>query len=152
MGTKAFGPLNHFDYERLDRECTCSVCMPWRASHQNYTAVLVKIESHPRSCMCEECREGYKARSEYLAHMNRRDLYCESSFHASLEPTLGPAYMAWLGREMADKKTKPDGWWEIQAPALPMQAWFRRFHHHATTAMTAVSGMVSGMARIQVAA
>ena len=152
MGTKLYGPLNHFDYEKLDKECACSVCIPWRESHRSYAAVLVRTESHRRDCMCEDCRAGYRARSEYLAHLNRRDLYCESSFHAAVEPTLGPAYMEWLRQQMDDKDVRPNGWWETQAPALPMQAWFRRFHHHATTAMAAVSGIASGMARVSVAA
>lgn len=151
-----YSQLNHFDYAKLDRECGCAICTPWRQARQTYGEMLAKIDTHPRDCMCDLCREGYKARSEYLVHLNRRDLYCESSFHASVEPGLGAPYMDWLSKQMNDKAAKPDGWWEIQAPALPMQSWFRRFQHAVSIAASGVTNgvtmAVSGMSRVATAA
>jgi len=140
---QVFGPLEHHDYRVLDAECICHVCVPWRERHRALQEQQLKTQDHDISCACEECRIKVQRRTAYLAAMNKRDLYCEASWHAQLltrnnnvftvtvsDPVSGFAlvFMNWLGGEL---NTRNDSWWEIRGLLLPLSHWFNRFSHAA---------------------
>lgn len=135
---KVFAPLDHYDYGELDALCECSLCQDWRIKLKflkQYQDNLPKKDCPEKSCHpdlkgpCSDCRLGLRARMIYLAALNRRDLYSESSFHADAmdPPVLGEAYMAWIKGVIDDRKTREDGWWTNKAPYLPMQWWLTMF-------------------------
>lgn len=138
MQPKEFGPLNHFDYNVLDKFCTCSLCVEHRETLDVYLKHLNSIKDHDDSCRCDPCKQKYKLRSATIAVTNRRDLYCESSFHANIEPDLGLGYMRWIG-EQVKAGFQSIGWWEHTAHDRSMGFWFNKFHAVSGTVL-AVSG------------
>lgn len=127
MPPRNFTPLNHFDYGLLDKDCFCEVCEDWRTSLTAYNLTLTKVAEHSRDCECEECRLKFKYRSAYLSAMNRRDLYCEASFHAYHEPELGTTFMDFMKTQVVESDRMTRGWWEMRAPGLPLYRWFSMF-------------------------
>lgn len=138
MLLREFDPLDHYDYGEVDYLCSCSLCAEWRNRLAELQSVQKRIETKKcdnAHCVrdmkgrCDDCKTGIKLRSSYLASLNRRDLYSESSFHAyCMSPkALGEAYMAWIDKILSDREARPDGWWVGRAPFLPMQYWLTMF-------------------------
>lgn len=122
-----FSPVEHYDYSILDVACSCVICMQWR---QLYTTIQNSgVANHHRGCACSICIPLRKTRSAFLAAVHRRDLYCESSFHAAhMEPPeLGTSYMSWLKDVLLDRKTRSDSWWEFHGERYPIAYWMRLF-------------------------
>lgn len=149
-------PLNHFDYPTLDDRCFCEICVIWRSARERYDALLALVAGHARSCRCADCKAMRRSRTHYHGAVNRRDLYCELSYHAAGRPPNGdavnprpPAWgmhlMQWVKAEVLNPAIGA-GWWEGRAPYMPLASWLNRF----TAAVGAVSGMtaaaVSGIA------
>lgn len=136
-GTRVYKPLVHFDYGILDDACMCGICVDWRTKRAFYTTSLTLVphsdkDRDDRGCKCStQCRDSMKARSAYIAVMNRRNLYCESSWHAShMKPReLGEALMSWVGAEIDTSRKRSDSWWERYGSWYPMQYWLRMFRH-----------------------
>lgn len=126
---REFGPLEHFDYSVLDTACTCKVCSEWRQTLSSYQEQQRDTSMHPRSCRCGYCRRRYASRSAYHAILNQRDLYCESSFHACAEPTLGSGFMGWLYDHVMGNRVLTRSWWENEAVETPLARWFMRYYH-----------------------
>jgi hypothetical protein len=123
---RQFPPLDHYDYGDLDAQCICMVCLEWRTQLSRLQSLQERITHHGKACKCALCTQAMKARSAYLAALNRRDLYCESSWHASeMLPRLGEHFMQWLGGQLADRRARDDRWWENWAPHLPIAYWQR---------------------------
>lgn len=138
LKVKEFDLLEHGDYGETDLRCTCALCEDWRAK----LAVLQKFQSYlPRETCpeyachpdlkgpCADCRLGLKARMTYLAALNRRDLYSECSFHASMMESqmIGRSFMQWVRDIIDDRANYPDGWWTNKAPHHPLQFWITMF-------------------------
>jgi len=127
---KEFALLDHGDYSETDTQCCCVICMEWRRHLLALQRLQAATLSHERSCHCADCRSKMKTRSSYLASLNRRDLYSESSWHAAhMEDSIGEKFMGWLRGVLLDRGLRSDGWWEIRAPNLPLAQWqlmFRR--------------------------
>ena len=138
MSMQEYSPLNHFDYSVLDQECACDICTDWRGKLARWRASLAP-RWHRRDCACVSCKEYMRTRSAYLAAVHRRDLYCESSWHASMVDHrneifdltisvpgsgLGARFMEWLGGQL---EAETDGWWEKLGPRIPLSAWFDGF-------------------------
>lgn len=148
-GVRQYEPLNHYDYSVLDRECSCDICQEWRAA-------LYRFQSKQRQHLGRDnafgtnMHPGYApadvldARSIYIAARERRDLYCECSWHSEKEPH-GESFMEWLRGVLYDRKAHTDGWWESRAPDLPIAYWFLMFRRSATTsgAVLMASGFVT---------
>lgn len=184
--SRIYPPLNHYDYGFLDRECICDICMTWRekrihldsfgipdsrslpgAAYRNgETFSGRKVEYDPIA------REWIKARSAFLAWNNRRELYCESSWHASCEDDQYKAlrFMDWLRSVIMNKQAHTDGWWEVRAITIPLGFWMKLYRYQLSgetfdrlentlstefdncmpaatiQAMISVSGLVQGVA------
>lgn len=136
---KSFPPLEHHDYKTLDVECGCPICIDWRAKQSALDAAQLVILKHNRGCVCPDCRVAMRKRSALLAVRNRRDLYCECSWHASMVDHrndifdltcsvpgsgLGERFMGWVGVQLTKRS---DGWWEKLGPQLPLSVWFDNF-------------------------
>ena len=136
---RLYSPLDHFDYGELDNYCTCKICGAWRDRRSVFQQYQEMVESHVHNCNCKQCVATMPFRTAYLAALNKRDLYCEASWHASnLSPAnplfsvtvthpasaMALGFMNWLETELT-KGT--ESWWEIQGLKLPMDHWFGRF-------------------------
>lgn len=137
---RKFEPLEHYDYRVLDVECGCAICIDWRAKQAALDAAQATLAGHvPIRCRCAGCRQHTKLRSAQLAARNRRDLYCECSWHASMLDQrnaifdlaasvpgsgLGERFMDWVHGQV---HTKSDGWWEKLGPQLTLGTWFDNF-------------------------
>lgn len=134
--SKPYGPLEHCDYRVLDARCICKVCVEWREALAAYEAGIERCSTHIRGCKCLDCKGMFRARSRYLAAMNRRDLYSESSFHASrnMVELTGFKFMGWVTNIVGDRIERPDGWWEKSAPLLPLAHWFNKFNRSVSIA------------------
>lgn len=140
--SREFHPLEHYDYGILDQQCTCAVCTEWRTHLTAYSDMqkLTIFQTCKKSvgCFdmrgsCHQCSKGMQARSRYLSSLYRRDLYCESSFHAAAMPRqdVGLAYMHWLTQILFDRSNYSEGWWITQGGYRPIAFWlvmFKRTH------------------------
>ncbi len=137
---REFPPLDHGDYAVLDIECSCSICTEWRKTRKRYYSFTPNawkkvcrgelVVNHSRACTCKVCLDPKykKSRTAYLGATERRNLYCESSWHAESNPVLlGELYLSWLKDTLADRETRSDGWWEGRSPYLPIQYWITQF-------------------------
>lgn len=127
-------PLEH--YAVLDDDaCSCSICVAWRKARVVADAAAKK----------ESVEAARRVRYHLQALNARRDLWIESSYHASMHK-FGKPYMAWLANETADVR-RYYGWWANEASRLPMTFWFERFERAVMAGVTAITGAVSGAFR-----
>lgn len=142
MGTipsRIFQPLNHYDYGVLDEFCACPVCQDWRQKQITFMSFVQATWKHQLGCKCDGCQGKMRTRSLHLAALNRRDLYCEASWHASqitdttsafdrcmsqMGSGLGLHFMTWLRGQFCEK---PEGWWVITAPYRAISDWIDDF-------------------------
>lgn len=147
--SKIYPPLNHYDYRILDIECRCQVCHDWRMKQQAFQKLVPPTAGHARNCACHDCWVKMRARSAYIAASNRRDLYSESSWHASQITDhncafdaalsaqgsgMGLHFMKWVQGQL---RARGDGWWVISAPYRAVSDWIDDF-----TAAAVASGIV----------
>lgn len=139
---KIYNPLQHADYSVIDGDCACPICTDWRAKAFNINLALSSTHGHARNCYCDSCKKMRSARSAYLASLNRRDFYCELSWHASHSPS-GQAIMAWANQQIVEHT---DNWWYIQGCHLTLGYWLSQFGGLSSGAVSAFGFMASGMA------
>lgn len=128
-----YGPLQHFEYVELDKHCHCPICESWRTAFARYNELLAKVWDHAKplgKCKCEDCKVAMKARTPYLAALNRRDLYSEGSWHASTNMLKGERFMDWLHTEITGEK-HGDGWWAAYAPEMRLGRWMQLYEQAA---------------------
>lgn len=133
-----FGPLDHHEY-RVDLECECYLCEDWRRNRDSYF-VLRTGNSHLLDCRCDPCRDRYRARTDYIAALNKRDLYCEASFHAWKNPAWGSLFMNWVTSQVT---MYTSGFWEQRAPHRAMRDWLCAFDDDYFKSTGGVSGIVN---------
>jgi len=139
---KAYGALEHFDYSVLDTDCICPICEEWRATYQTWLRDQEDPAKHQAGCRCPQYACRIPSRSAYLAAMYRRDLYCESSWHAS-ENKWGRTYMEWLTGQVVEDPAIPNRtrvWWETVGCSAPLHYWFKHFNRRAMTISAFASG------------
>ena len=128
MLPRQFDAFNHHDYTLLDSQCMCDVCENWRKAFAQLQVYAEPVKDHRIGCMCPQCVAFRRYRVTYLAVLNRRDLYCEASWHASkAEPELGwgPPFMKWVAGQVASGYNH--AWWAVHAPGLSLMNWFQAF-------------------------
>lgn len=124
-----FDPLNHFDYALVDTFCECRLCLEWRAK-QGVFAERQTALGRLHKVWAEADDTWRDAMYQYTAVTNRRDLYCEMSFHAAhTYPMSGQAIMAWIAG-VIDDPGKTDGWWIMREVNLPIHYWVLQFKRH----------------------
>lgn len=149
---REFDELEHGDYGELDIRCSCVLCEDWRAKLavlQKFQAYLPRENCREFACHpdlkgpCQDCRQALKARQTYLAALNRRDLFSECSFHASMmeSPMIGRAFMRWIREVIDNRETYPDGWWTNKAPHHPMQFWITMFKQSVISGVNLMEAM-----------
>jgi hypothetical protein len=133
-------PTNHHNYIRIDVECDCPICMAWRQKRVAYEASRQTVQQHNRSCYCWKCRRCRELQMEYIAIQNKRDIYCELSWHASMTKG-GGSLMRWLEQELLTS-TETVGWWAKSSPCFSLGHWVWMFQKHVTglTASLGASG------------
>jgi hypothetical protein len=156
LHSKIFLPLEHYDYQLVDAFCLCPVCADWRWKQMRFQRLVERTAGHGIACRCCACDDKMSARSPHLAALNRRDLYCEASWHAAqiaeeesaftpaisaLGSGMGLRFMDWVQGQF---KVHREGWWVITAPYRAMADWIEDFTNAA-----AASGIgVAGVARV----
>jgi len=125
---RVFDPLEHFDYGELDLHCCCAICEEWRSS----LAAMKLIEPIKQKYgnNCSKLQDPtvipfVKARSIYHAALNRREMYCELSYHAAQNKN-GGALMDWAGNLILDRK-RADSWWERYGNEVSLGYWLTLF-------------------------
>lgn len=139
--------LSHYDYVECEQECSCQVCEDYRQKRDAYAVLLRAVETHNRSCMCDQCKAMRRAHTAERAADERWTLYCEMSFHASMNPELGEDAMEWMMGVLEDP-ARGDGWWEGRAPYYAISFWTWRFRRAMATAVTGVSGFFNAVAAV----
>lgn len=130
--------LEHFDYVRIDVECTCSICTEWRQTRIEFESMKRLIKNHDRSCFCWKCCRVRELQIHYLAIQSKRDIYCEMSWHASKAPKTGGKLMEWLEKELLTSDETP-GWWAKISPCFSLGHWLWKFQ----VASLSVSGITA---------
>lgn len=135
--------LQHYDYPALDQVCTCLICVDWRKKRAVFHDAQIRVDGHDRSCMCADCKAMRSVRTAFHAADERRNLFCEVSFHAS-EKSLpdGVRVMEWLHDELTSGR-RTDGWWEGRAPYYPLSYWFMQAKKGVMSMAVAVSGAIA---------
>lgn len=126
-GNRVYGPLEHYDYGILDEHCLCELCLEWRA------AQTVWLKHQGTKKVDAQARIAF--RSTYLAAVSRRDLYCESSWHAS-ENKWGEDYMEWVTRQITETADRSKNWWRTEGLSSPLLYWFRLFNIYRRASAT----------------
>lgn len=137
--SRIYPPLDHFDYGFLDRECICDICTTWRSKRVHLDSFGIPDSRSLPGAVYNSgetfsgrkvgydpiAREWIKARSAFLGWNNRRELYCESSWHASREEDKQRAlrFMTWLRSVIMNPDAHTDGWWEVRAITIPLGYW-----------------------------
>jgi hypothetical protein len=135
------GPLNHHEFPRVDIECTCNLCSDWREKRVEYETIRKFVYNHSKSCFCWKCCKCRELQLKYLAAQNKRDVYCELSWHFSKHPA-GPRFMGWLENELLTSE-ETDGWWSKTAPIYSLSHWVYLFKESLAAAVTGVSGVAA---------
>lgn len=136
-----FDLLSHYSYPELDEGCRCRICQSWRDTQEIYFGYLKITEDHRLGCRCDDCRSLMRARSGYLAATNRRNLFCELSWHATQQKH-GIALMRWLWGQIVEQPVVyNDRFWEHNGAETPLISWFREFSAHQRGLGMAVSGV-----------
>jgi len=130
--------LEHHDYPRLDVECCCRICKEWRERRVEYESLRRFVNHHSRSCFCWKCCRTRELQIEYLAVQNKRDVYCELSWHASKHNN-GSVMMKWLEKELMESDLS-DGWWAKTSPVFSLGHWVWLFKEHVRTSGIVVTG------------
>lgn len=130
---RVFGALEHYNYPQLDQQCICLICHDWRTTFRTW-------RSAPRN---------FKLRSAYLAANNRRDLYCECSWHAKFSDEMfpeivGQQFMIWIRRIIDDRNERGDCWWEGRAPYLTLAFWMFLYRKSFFLSPDTLAGLLSG--------
>jgi hypothetical protein len=133
---RVYGPLEHYNYQVLDKDCSCRVCEDWR----NKKAVVEKRgDLYTRVTRTD----ALDARLSYFAAATRRDLYCESSYHATRN-WWGPYFMNWLDGVTIEVDKTDRNWWNRVASRLPLLWWFRQFDLAQSPSMSGAVLIASG--------
>lgn len=135
-------PLMHYDYTRLDIECCCPICVEWRQKRTEYESIRKFVHHHSRSCFCWKCCRFRELQIEYLAIQNKRDVYCEISWHSARWP-YGARLMGWLKNRLLESE-ETDGWWAKTSPVFSLGHWVWMFKED----ITARAALASGATRI----
>lgn len=131
-------PLNHFEYALLDIECTCNICTNWRDKRMAYEQMKRLVKTHSMSCFCWRCCKARELHTQCSAMQNKRDIYCEVSWHLSLSKVPnGKNFMKNLEQELI-KSEESVGWWAKIAPCMSIDHWLWVF----STGTPQVSGIV----------
>jgi hypothetical protein len=146
---KVYQPLEHSDYTHIDEDCLCRVCVDWRQKFETIKVALETTMGHKRNCYCDRCRSMRKAKAAYLAALNRRDFYCEMSWHAG-HNTSGVALkmMEWVEEQL---DLRSDGWWYVQSSRMMIGDWLDKFGGVCSGAANAFAMATSGMVDIPIA-
>jgi hypothetical protein len=130
-------PLDHYDVLETD-PCGCAVCSSWRRAKQDYTAAAKNRPDHLPTCGCDTCTPIRRMHFQYQAFNVRRDLWIESSYHASIHK-YGPTYMSWLAVRTVDAKRRSN-WWAIEASRFSVDYWFAEFDSAIRSGVVSVTG------------
>lgn len=134
-------PLAHYEYPKVDIECTCNLCENWRLWRNQYDKYKVLTSDHIRSCFCWRCCRRREAQQHFLAMASQRELYCEMSYHAAQHAkTYGPHLMVWMSHELKNNEASV-GWWATIAQTRTLVYWFMRFQ----ASSFCPSGLASGV-------
>jgi hypothetical protein len=139
---RVYESLEHHDYEVLDQYCLCGVCVDWRKTQTDYRYSLLGTEQHASNvCGCSKCVRRRKAWVAYLAAGNRRDAYCEMSWHAARYedeplsarnnnrvPGVGQRLMAWMGSQLKDRSAYSEVWWWHDSHERTIGEWLSSFN------------------------
>lgn len=82
-----------------------------------------------------------KAKASYLASLNKRDFYCEMSWHAG-HSVSGETIMAMVNQELA---SHTDNWWYVQSSRVMISDWLDKFGGIASGAISSFAMAVSGI-------
>ena len=124
-----YDPLNHHEYNEIDA-CLCSVCGNWRLALESYREAQGNTglkEGRPKDGETRARRDVklmMRRRSVYMAAVNRREVYCEISWHAA-RMSNGAEIMAWLKEQI---EARGDNWWEIHAPQMTIGEWMAAYY------------------------
>lgn len=138
-----FDHCAHYDYPQLDVSCTCKYCADWREKRRSFDHAKALTSDHSISCYCWRCVARRDLQTSYLAALNKRDIYCEISWHASKhKDSYGPTLMQWIDVVLQSDELG-EGWWYTRAPYFPLRHFLYRFQAVFSTKIPAVSGMFS---------
>jgi hypothetical protein len=118
---RIYGPLEHYDYGILDEHCLCPLCLEWRAAQSVWLNHQGRKRGDPQTRIA--------LRSTYLAAVSRRDLYCESSWHASSN-RWGEDYMEWITQQITESLGRTKQWWHTEGLSSPLLFWFKQFNKY----------------------
>lgn len=118
--------LAHSDYSAVDPDCSCLVCVDWRAKFEVIKQAKRRVSGHARNCYCADCKTMRIAQGKYRAADSKRELYCEFSFHAA-ECHDGIQRMAWLLDRVILSQDYSDNWWNSISPQISVDHWINLY-------------------------
>lgn len=137
----SFDSLHHFDYDRLDVECACSICVSWRLKRTEFEHRKALTKGHHRTCYCWRCIQKRKAQTEYLAIFNKRDVYCELSWYASKNEKTYGKYLAYWAETVVSSDKISSGWWATRSVYYPLYHFLHQFERAYSSKVPSVSGL-----------
>lgn len=136
-----FPAVEHYNYDEIDVDCTCTLCTSYKESMADYVHTLSLVPGHGWHCKCQLCKQKRAQHQAMLAISNKRDLYCELSYLTDEHPFSAP-FLGWVLTKIRDMKFKSEAWWASHCPKKPLRAWMNEWQKaNLTKEIIAVSGM-----------
>lgn len=116
---------DHHDPFGPKMPCQCWLCVEWHVRLDECDTASRVVLGHPRSCMCEGCRERRRREIRLLVAENIRDLWTELCWAAMMEEW-DTAWVEWAMAELLSPE-RTIGFWSSQVTHYPMAYWYARW-------------------------
>lgn len=121
--------LYHYNYDDLDENCQCSLCVPWRDALNAYKEYMEGKPVHVWACTCKVCKTRMNLYEEVLVRSIKRETFSELTFLVEKHPEKGP-FLAWVWRSTqyeGPRKTFSRKWWLDRGAKITLGWWTRKW-------------------------
>lgn len=121
--------LKHYNYDDLDTDCHCTLCVQWRQSLSSYRDYMQDRPVHIWSCTCVPCKTRMRLYEEVLITSIKRETYSELSYLVEKHAEKGP-FLAWVWRSTqydGNRKTFSRAWWADRGAKITLGWWLKKW-------------------------
>jgi hypothetical protein len=141
---------DHYDYELNEVVCRCRLCTDYQQAKTAYETVKQQRGRHHRFCRCEACTAAKSRFVDYLAALNRLEIYSEMSYVLSSAPRPHPlsgVCLDWTYNKILDPDYRGLTWWALSSDRRTLRSWIDDFQKDwgARNGLPATVWAVSGL-------
>jgi hypothetical protein len=121
---------DHYDYEVNEVVCRCRLCTDYQQAKTAYETVKQQRGRHHRFCRCEACTAAKSRFVDYLAALNRLEIYSEMSYVLASAPRQHPLSgecLQWAYTKILDPDYRGLTWWALSSDRRTLRSWIDDF-------------------------